>query len=266
MKKIIPFLVVSIALFSSCDKIQQDDFLQGDGGGSTDTTSIIKKILIEEFTGFKCKNCPEAAIELQAIENLYEGKIVGIGIHAGFFATPSGNFTTDFRTEAGNELEEFFSASISGLPIGMVNRLGHPNSVLTQHTEWASIVSGIINNEPSIGIKISESSNQITVEAKQLINTSGNLKLVVCITEDHIIDKQLYGNDLIEDYEHNHVLRKHLNGTWGTDITLTSEYTSFNFDYTLENNWVRNNCNVIAYVYNDSNKEVLQVEKIHLTN
>lgn len=250
---------------SSCDKIDREDFLQGDnGGGNTDTTTIVKKILIEDFTGFKCTNCPLASSELNTIENLFEDKIIGIGVHAGFFAAPSGVFTTDFRTEAGNELADFFGPE--AFPIGMVNRMNYPDNVLLEYTEWASKVSEIINQDPTVGILISENNNQITVQAKSLSTINGNLKLVVCLTEDKIIDKQIDGSNLIEDYEHNHVLRKNINGTWGSDVSLTNEYTSFEFNYSLDNNWVRSNCNIIAYVYNDSNKEVLQVEKIHLTD
>lgn len=265
MKTKLSFILIVLAFLSACDTIEQDDFLQGGTNGSGDTTTVIKKILIEDFTGFRCKNCPDAANELQAIENLYEGKIVGIGVHVGYFATPGGDFTTDFRTDAGEDLDAFFSASLSGLPIGLVNRIGYPNA-LSQHTDWASTVSDIINQEATVAITISDNGNQISVQAKELSTISGNLKLVVCITEDGIIDKQIVDNSVVNDYEHNHVLRTHLNGTWGTDVSLTNEYTSFDFSYTLDGSWQRSNCHAIAYIYNDSNKEVLQVEKIHLTN
>ena len=128
------------------------------------------------------------------------------------------------------------------------------------------MIPDILDEPATVALKLSESNNQITVEAKKLTEISGNLKLVLCITEDNIIDKQVDGSTLIEEYEHDHVLRTHLNGTWGSYITLENEYTSFNYDFSIENNWVRSNCNIVAYVYNDSNKEVLQVEKLHLTD
>ena len=266
MKSTFFTLITAVLFITSCDKIEKEDFLQGGSSGSVDTSTIAKKVLIEDFTGYKCNNCPQAAAELHAIESLFEGKIVGIGIHVGFFATPSGNFTTDFRTESGNELDQIFDASNNGLPIGMVNRRGYPNAVLSQYTEWASMIPDILDEPATVALKLSESNNQITVEAKKLTEISGNLKLVLCITEDNIIDKQVDGSTLIEEYEHDHVLRTHLNGTWGSYITLENEYTSFNYDFSIENNWVRSNCNIVAYVYNDSNKEVLQVEKLHLTD
>ncbi len=264
MKYITTYLIVLVAFFSACDKIESTDFLQGETGGEIDTTTFVQKVLIEDFTGFLCTNCPSASTELHTIENLFEDKIIGIGIHAGFFAQPAGIFTTDFRTEAGNELASFFGPE--SFPIGMVNRLGYPENVLIDYTEWASMVTEILNQTPSVGLLLSESNDKITVEAKRLSAIDGNLKLVVCITEDKVIDKQVDGPDLIEDYEHNHVLRTNVNGTWGTDVTLTDDYSSYDFNYSLDDNWVRSNCNVIAYVYNDSNKEVLQAEKIHLTD
>ena len=265
MKKTLTLLsLLSFLYFVSCDTIATNDFLEGGTPPPVDTTAITKKVLIEDFTGYKCTNCPAASEELHTIENLYPEQVIGIGIHTGFFANPSGVFETDFRTNEGDELRSFFGPD--AFPIGMVNRIGYPENVLVEYTDWASQVGSILQEDPSIGIKISDSNAQITVDAKLLTNNNSNLKLVVCITEDKIIDKQINGSELIEDYEHNHVLRKVINGTWGESINLIDEYTSFTFDYSLEDLWVRANCNVIAFVYNDSNKEVLQVEKIHLTD
>lgn len=69
----------------------------------------------------------------------------------------------------------------------------------------------------------------------------------------------------MENYEHNHVLRKSLNGTWGQTVELNStNFQSFNFDYVIDNSMVETNTNAVAYIYNESTKEVLQVEEIHL--
>ena len=148
----------------------------------------------------------------------------------------------------------------------MVNRQGYPENVLLNYTDWASKVTEQLLQMPSVELSISESNNLILVEGRRLSETNNDLKLVVCITEDKVIDKQIDGGNLIEEYEHNHVLRKIVNGTWGSSIELTNTLSSFSYDYTLDSSWVRSNCNVIAFVYDNSNKEILQVEKIHLTD
>ena len=74
-------------------------------------SNIIQKILIEDFTGHTCQNCPEAAEELHTIQSNYPSQVIGIAIHAGFFAEPENNdtsFTTDFRTEKGNSIHDKF--------------------------------------------------------------------------------------------------------------------------------------------------------------
>ena len=51
MKKYI--FLLSVALFGiiGCDKIEPEDFLiDGSGNGVVDTTTFVKKILIEDFT------------------------------------------------------------------------------------------------------------------------------------------------------------------------------------------------------------------------
>ena len=202
--------------------------------------------------------------KFRTIEELYPEKVVGIAIHAGFFAQPSGNFITDFRTTGGNELADFFEPEV--FPIGMINRQGYPENVLLNYTDWASIAGEQLLQAPTIKLSISEDNNSVSIQARRLSESNNSLKLVVCITEDSIIDKQIDGSELIEEYEHNHVLRKVINGTWGSNIQLSNTLSTYSYDYTLEDSWLRGNCNIVAFVYDNSTKEILQVEKIHLTD
>ncbi|MBJ60167.1 MAG: hypothetical protein CMP64_06285 [Flavobacteriales bacterium] len=249
-----------ISLTFSCDVIEKDNFTDP----NANFPWLGKKVLIEDFTGYKCTNCPQASSELKTIEELYPEKVVSIAIHAGFFAQPSGNFITDFRTTAGNELAGFFEPEV--FPIGMINRQGYPGNILFNYTDWASKAGEQLLQVPTIDLSISEENNSVSIQARRLSESNNSLKLVVCITEDGIIDKQIDGSELIEEYEHNHVLRKVINGTWGSNIQLSSTLSTYSYSYSLEDSWVRSNCNIVAFVYDNSNKEVLQVEKIHLTD
>ncbi len=257
------YLFLSLLILSltfSCDVIEKDNFTDPNAGFPW----LGKKVLIEDFTGYKCTNCPQASSELNTIEELYPGKVVGIAIHAGFFAQPSGNFITDFRTTGGNELADFFEPEV--FPIGMINRQGYPDNILLNYTDWASIAVEQLLQAPTIDLSISEDNNSVSIQARRLSESNNSLRLVVCITEDSIIDKQIDGSELIEEYEHNNVLRKVINGTWGSNIKLSNTLSTYNYDYSLEDSWVRRNCNIVAFVYNNINKEILQVEKINLTD
>jgi hypothetical protein len=269
MKKQLIYLSILFLAFSGCDKIESDDFLiSGSGNNNLDTTTFVKKILIEDFTGQTCQNCPEASNEIKTLQYIsaYDGKIIAIAIHSGFFSETNNTFTTDFTTPEGDIIHDFFD--IASYPKGMINRTGYPSNALLDVPEWSEKVASLIGQEPNIGIKLKKENNTIIVEAKKLNNNiTGVLKLVVVITENNVIDKQLVeGIGVVEDYEHNHLLRKTLNGAWGQTIELSSEYNSFSFDYTLNDDWVESNCNVVAYIYNDQTKEIIQCEEIHLTD
>ena len=108
MKNYIIYLSFILTTLIACDKIEQDEFLLDGGGVEIDTTTFVKKVLIEDFTGHTCQNCPQAADEIHTLQQIsaYQGKIVAIGIHAGFFAETNTNFPTDFRTPEGTEVHD----------------------------------------------------------------------------------------------------------------------------------------------------------------
>ena len=73
------YLFLSLFILSltfSCDVIEKDNFTDPNAGFSW----LGKKVLIEDFTGFKCTNCPQASKELKNIEELYPEKVVGIAM------------------------------------------------------------------------------------------------------------------------------------------------------------------------------------------
>lgn len=268
MKNYIIYISFILATLVACDKIEQEDFLIADSGGEVvDTTTFVKKVLIEDFTGQTCQNCPEAAEEIHTLQSIssYENKVIAIAIHAGFFSNTNNTFTTDFTTDEGTAIHDFFGAT--SYPIGMVNRIGfNSTSHLLNYPEWGSAVADLISQEPVIGIKMSVENGTIIVETKLLKEVSDELKLVVVLTENNIIDKQLAeGQGVIQDYEHNHVMRASLNGAWGQTVELNiTSFETYSFDYTIEPSWVETNTNAVAYIYSETSKEILQVEEIHL--
>ena len=63
------YLLLSLFLVSlsfSCDTIENDNFTDPNAGFPW----LGKKVLVEDFTGYKCTNCPAASAELYTIEEL----------------------------------------------------------------------------------------------------------------------------------------------------------------------------------------------------
>ena len=73
----------------------------------------------------------------------------------------------------------------------------------------------------------------------------------------------------IPDYEHNHIFRTSLNGTWGELIDLNQESIinkTFSFPYLNSNIDDLYKCSIIAYVYNEDTNEIIQAEQNTLNN
>jgi len=256
--------------------------------------AYVKNVLIEDFTGHLCLNCPDAARELDAIHDTYWGQIIGIAIHVSkSFGRPypasATNFQYDFRTQWGYDWDTFYGISAMGLPRGMVNRIGYPNNHKLGKDEWATEVLNELNKEVNFGININTTTNSITINSKVLNNVNGDYNLVICLTESNIINWQKDGQENVEDYEHNHVLRTVL-----TDESLSSSISyiagqeiekiinydltsleQFNIDYSTNTaelgngnagNWNASNMSIIAYIYNTNTKEIVQVEEAYLNN
>ena len=294
MKKIIYSLFL-LSIISSCEVIE-GPYMTGNGGGvDTNSNQYVKNILIEDFTGHLCQNCPDAARELEAIHDLYGSQIIGLALHVGStFARPyplsQPKFTYDFRTKWGEELDGFFNISDAGLPKGMINRIDYPNDHRKNKGQWLASVQQELDKEVVFGLNINSSfdgnNSIIDISTDALKNITGDYKLVVCLTENEITNWQKDGVIEDENYIHNHVLRSLITSAWGDDVSLSTNisngesYThnysvnlvdleNFNIDYSnntlFQGNgesggWNQNNISILAYIYDNSNYEILQVE------
>jgi len=298
MKNIIT-LFSFILIITSCEIVESPYEIDNGNITPIDTNSYVKKILIEDFTGHTCQNCPSAARELEAIHNLYGDQIIGMAIHVSkAFARPyplsqAPNYQYDFRTKWGKEWDDLFGISEIGLPGGMINRTGYPIEHRLGKDEWLSRVITELEKEIDFGIKITSDVNGnqlgITINTEILNNLNGDYKLVVCLSESNIINWQKDGAEDVEDYEHNHALRSLL---LNENLSTSSNYTSadkieqtilvnlstleeFNINYSQNTaelgngnagEWNSSNMSVIAYIYDNTTQEILQVEEANLNN
>lgn len=289
MKKLFYFIFSASTIgFTSCDYVSKPLEVQTDQGGSVDST-VVRKILLEDYTGHECGNCPTAArLITNTIIPAYGEKVIAVGVHAGFFAeTGSAPFTKDFTTPAGDDYDSptYFNISPNGNPSGMINRI-HFNSTSFTHIKlpnsWATYVDSLAQLPATAGIKITCSYSASTrianlnLESTFLSNFTGNYKLVVMLTQDSIIapqkDYSTPSPSVVTDYVHKHVLRDMINGTWGEDIITTGSVTqgqvvnksySYTIPATIKNiTCDDHHCHIVAYIYNVATYEVMQAEEI----
>ena len=242
--------------------------------------NYVKKVLLEDYTGHTCGNCPRAAEKADELKETYQNQLVVMAVHAGYFAEPystGDKYRTDFRTDAGNNWNQHFGNSSAGNPNGMINRIEFPSSHIFQFTQWEEKIVEQLEEDPIVGLQIKSSYDSllnvicIDVQTKILSSLSNELNITVVLLESEIISNQKdysFDPDFLADYEHNHVLRKGLNGAWGEPIgdglhTVGQLYTH-RFCVDKKSDWNASNLTVVAYVSNPESYEVLQAEEIHL--
>ena len=253
-----------------------------------------KKVLVEDFTGHLCPNCPDAARELEAIHDIYGDQVIGIAIHVTkSFARPypasqAPKFQYDFRTIWGYNWDEYYGISEMGLPRGMVNRIGYEDDTHKMgKDQWADAVSLELKKDIDFTIAINANDSIISCTSTSINNIDNNYNIVVCLTENEIINWQKDGTVEVENYIHNHVLRSVI-----TDSPLSSQESfvagenienSFpinlsdleqvNIDYSTNSaelgngnagGWNTDNLSVVVYIYNTTTHEIVQVEETKL--
>lgn len=301
MKKVIPNLIALILIVSfslSCDFVNNVNppvEPTTTGGGSvgvdvsdstTGSNPALRKVLVEDYTGHKCGNCPAAAIALKNLETLNPGKIVPMAVHAGFFAATSVAYPTNFQTVAGTAYDSQFGNSAAGNPNGLVNRVGYgTGGFIKAHTIWGSEFATQTVLTPKFQILIKYKYNIGTlklnadIKVKSLAANTGTYKVVILLTENKILAEQIdyslpAGAQTVPNYEFNHVLRGAINSEWGDAIftsgaPLNATETISKANFTLNASYVLANCHIVAYIYDAASAsptyyEVLQVEELEL--
>ena len=273
MKQLLLSLSIFTLLFMtpSCDVIDQPF-----KGNIQDTTSTQQQrnVLIEDFTGHRCKNCPKASKAIEALVDAYGSRIIGLAIHAGpgNFTNTNTDYPTDFTTPEGKAIQNFFGTNF--LPVGMVNRenwTASGNGHWSPYTNWPTLSSEAIDSTLRIALEASAgvNSGNLEVSAKGLpqMGLLHDLNIAVLIKESNIVSPQLMPDDTRDsNYVHMNVLRDYVTDTWGesfgTSPMLPGDTLSGNYSIAWNTDWVQSNAAVVVYVFNPSNYRILQVIEI----
>ncbi len=235
-----------------------------------------RQVLIEEFTGVKCVNCPAGAAAIESLLGIHGPQLVAISIHAGSFSSPYQESLYDFRVSEGLNLLELLGAPL-GYPTAVVNRrdFGVGFGLQQGRGDWAESIQKELALPPRVKIGINseyaEESRELTVAVSLYIQETieeEDVRLSIAITEDGVMDLQLTPDDQKPDpnYIHKHTLRDMMTAfagnliqeplTEGAVITKT-------FSLELSEAWVAENCKVAAFVhFGGENLEVLQAHEV----
>lgn len=216
---------------------------------------LIKRLLIEDYTGTWCSQCPKAATAIKDVKNQYS-HIIPVGIHRGSNEPMQNRFSI--------ALADYFN------PEGI-----YPTVYMDRNEIWkypySTDISHLLEGNAALGLAISTDNSggnvEVSVTVRFAESSRKNLKLTVYIVEDGLIYKQ-YGAPDPDNYVHDHVLRQCLTDIFGdvipqNEININNNYSQ-TFISTLDAEYKADNCKVVAFVSNVETQYVLNVQEVDL--
>lgn len=277
MKKIQTMLWAMFALLAvvSCDNISEGDRYiyvdKKDNPQDSDTiVKVYRAVLLQDFTGQDCLNCPNATDEIEKLVEQYgDSVVVPVGIHSGqlsfktYVDKKTGETIIGLKTDIGQKYYDDWQ--IKAQPKGVIDYLGQ-----VDYQDWATVIYNELQKAPVMQLKLTpvydEASRKLDIDVDAVnISTaalSGTLQLWVL--EDSIVAEQKQPNGRVQkDYVHNHVFRDAVNGTDGSGCAVEAgKDQRQHFTYTLPADYKAGNVSVVAFFYDAAG--VQQVVKKHI--
>lgn len=304
MKKII-FISTAVlsALLFSCDKV--DNAYPKTGGGTgeldwtlypdgdsahyaqnhwpvwTDNTNTLTNVLIEDFTGHRCFNCPNAATLAHNLMNANPGRVFVAGIHSSAvgmsaFQEVNAEYPTVLYNDIAFEIGTYFGSqpgtSFIGNPHGAISRLLTGTDNTSAPGTWTSKTSTVLNSTLKVNLQAEHNyfastrglflHTEVDVIDAGLTNPLG---LVVYVLEDSIVGPQLMPDLSTNDtYVHRDVLRacidnKAFGRTLDADDLGSNGKYYVDYSYKLPSEYEAENMHLLIYVYDKNTGEIYQV-------
>ena len=156
-------------------------------GGNMEPTG--KTVLIKDFTGARCVNCPAAAEHAHNLQHqLDEDHIFIMSVHAGYLAQPLGSFP-DFLTDEGTE---WYNNNNSN-PLFTVDHVALTEGNTLNETQIDAPVTAALEEEQTfeivVGPNYDETNRQlkVDVQAIALDDLDGHFFITVCLANSKSI-------------------------------------------------------------------------------
>jgi len=277
-----PEILIDTTLFSTGNWV---DYVSPTFGENTNTN---RNLILEDYTGHDCPNCPTAAIVAKDIEDANSERVFVVSIHAGkggndgfqktksdcgTASNPHDKLCHDFRTNEGTDYGiKFADYGFVGNPYGNISRYTFSDFMFQYHTAWAEKVDELLLAN-DLKINIQAKSNYydeskggfLHVESQSLKDLSGNYNIVTYVVQNHIEEWQNVSSTYVEDYDHHNVFLGCVdNEAWGQTIfsnASSGDKVETVYSYKLPTGISKEEIHFISYVYDVDTYEIIQVIK-----
>lgn len=184
-----------------------------------------KVVLLEEFTGASCPNCPDGHKIAKEIKALYSTQFMSIALHPkdNSLSKPAKEGAEDISIEEAKTLSNRFG--ISSLPSGLIDRRSFDGTQVIGRFLWKEKVQSLINEKVKVNVssKVTYESqfneNVLELNYTVLDNYSDDLMFTLLLIEDKLQIPQKEGLSVIDDYVQDHVVRKFYTSATGNALS-----------------------------------------------
>jgi len=230
------------------------------------TDSQDKNVILEEFTGVNCPNCPQGHVVANQILEDHPGRAWVVGFHPfnSNYTTP-GAGQPDFRRHHADSLYMTpYCGSSRFMPSAFINRRVYNNERIQSRTVWANYTNQFLAEASPVNVGLATSYDETTKQLDILVEiyytddmTDLNT-LNVLFSESGMVAYQSGGS---ANYIHKHVFRETFTAQWGDPISQqTTQGTFIQNTFTFDNSaeeYDMAECEVLAYVVNSATTEII---------
>lgn len=263
-------------MIAACDEVKPDNRYIYE-----EPVQVERTVLLEDFTGQMCLNCPEAHEEIETLEAEYgKDKIIPVSIHCGSFGLSVNN--TNFArnsvflmTDEGNAILETYG--ISSFPMGVID-MGKP----MVYELWKTGVRDAIQVPTDVTIDNLEAvympsptdngteyHGSINVKVDVTSGSDREANVQFWVIESGIVAMQRLPNGSFkQDYVHNNVFRAQIfDGVKGQKFAFDRDVVksisgSIESRWNEKERWEISNLEVVAIISDGTG--VLQCKKVKL--
>ena len=274
--------ILSACLFS-CEEVGPNINLGKGSKALADTTYIespvqaaeVKRVLMEEFTGVQCVNCPAGHVIIQTLKNTFGEQLIAVGYHTDFLGEPYSFSTEDFRTDQATAVQDYlvFDGYKPAAAFDRVAFDGNQTSLLYPRNSWNNRMQQQLTKAAPVNIVLANTFDATTrkltvaLELHYTQDVAEAQKISLLLTESGMQQPQLnVGNVVDTAYTHFDVERVFLTNVLGDDLNTTTEAGRVIrriYETTLNANWKPENIHAVGFVHLFGTKrEVLQAKEI----
>ncbi len=216
-----------------------------------------QKQLVEQFTTQGASNCPKGDAVLEALQQMRDD-MAWVAIHLNY------NGTDEFNIPEGTQVTNYLGGnrypSATFNRQGGIQSIGYSAQYVQQAANMLSYTYFDCNPMPALAtVRINPVYNEATrnldvkVSGRVVADWSSvldsDIGLMVYLTEDSLVGKQLKSGVWVEDYVHNHVLRSVLTPFDGDPLTINGTAYEKTYHAVLASDWNPDNMRIVAFIH-----------------